>query len=320
MEDRTSCFLKSKTLTCFAKKIVENGLKQAYLFSSDDSSKNYAFCKILSMFSMCKNKNMCLNCDVCKKILNDNSVDLLVYPKSNAIVVDDIKEIVENAYVLPLENEFKIFILNDFDLANSASQNKFLKTLEEPPQNVIFLLNTTKSDMILNTIKSRCEKIILPKFSTDEFIELLKQNNVEIKCSVVENSDNEFGNYISLLNSDFEQMLNFCIDMLENMKSSSEILNYSSKILKFKDLEYFFKAMLSVLMDINVAKIDAKNITNKSKEIEICRLCEMFSKKSVDEILKNLINANKELSFNTNVNLVVDCILIDILEEKHKWN
>ncbi len=121
-------FLKSKTLVEFLTKIRNNGIKQAYLFSSLDKDKNYASCIILSLILNCKN-NLCLNCPSCTKIINDNSVDLLVYPKSKTILVDDIEEIIETCNILPLENDYKIYILNNFDEANITSQNKFLKTL-----------------------------------------------------------------------------------------------------------------------------------------------------------------------------------------------
>lgn len=320
MEENLNYFFKSKKLFDFAKKIVDGGLKQAYLFSSSDKDKNFAFCKMLSLILCCKNKNMCLECDSCKKILSNNCVDFFVYPRDKAIVVDDIKEIIDSCYILPLENDYKIYVLNNFDEANIASQNKFLKTLEEPPQKVIFLLTTTKIDMVLDTIKSRCEKIALPKFEEDEFKELLEELNIEFSQSAFENCDNELGTYLMLLDSNFEETFDFCLNMLRNMKNSSEILNYDYKVLKIKNLENFFKAMLSILIDVNISKFDVKKIKNKSKQKEIELLSDDFGKKTLDEIIKNLINANKELSFNTNLNLVIDCVLIDILEEKHKWN
>lgn len=320
MEESLNYFLKSEELINFAENIVRRGLKQAYLFSSADKEKNYAFCKILSMLVSCKNKNLCLQCDACQKILNNNSVDLFVYPKNNAIMVDDIKEIVDSSLILPLENEFKIYILNDFDSANIASQNKFLKTLEEPPRNVIFLLNTTKSDMVLDTIKSRCEKIVIPSFDENELKDLLEKNNIEQKSVILENCNNEFGQYVELLNKNFDETFEFCLNMLKNMKSSSDILTYSCQILKFKDLENFFIAMLKIFKDLQRSKIDENMIENKTKKAEILQISQDFSKKALDEIIKNLILANKELNFNTTVSLVIDCLLIDVLEEKHKWN
>ncbi|MGN1208325.1 MAG: DNA polymerase III subunit delta' C-terminal domain-containing protein [Christensenellales bacterium] len=320
MESEIKYFLKSKKLMEFAKSLVQKGLKQAYLFTSQDKTKNYAFCKILSLFALCRNKSACLCCDACKKVLDENCLDFFVYPKDKSIVVDDIKEIIESCYVLPLENECKIYVLNRFDEANVSVQNKFLKTLEEPPQNVIFLLNATKSDMVLETIKSRCEKIVIPSFDELELKTLLEENNIEVNQTILENCELEFGNYVNMQSCDFEKDFEFCLSVLTNMKSSSDILKFSSQILKMKNLENFFKAMLSIFRDILVFKTQESKINNKSHSEAIETLSQDFSQKAVCEIINNLIASNKELSFNGAVNLIIDCILIDILEEKHKWN
>lgn len=313
-------FLKSKTLVEFLTKIKNNGIKQAYLFSSLDKDKNYASCIILSLILNCKN-NLCLNCPSCTKIINDNSVDLLVYPKSKTILVDDIEGIIETCNILPLENDYKIYILNNFDEANITSQNKFLKTLEEPPKNVIFLINSTKTDMILDTIKSRCEKIILPKLNKDEIENIISSFNIEDDIICLENCNGEIGNYLNLLSSKFSEKFKFCLNLLKNMNLSSEMLYYSTKILKDKgNLENYFDSFISIFNDILVCKYDQNKVKNKSSILEIKLLSEKFSEKAVNEILKNIIKSNNALSFNTNESLVIDALLIDILEEKHKWN
>lgn len=313
-------FLKSETLINYLTKLKNNGLKQAYLFSSVDKQKNYASCKILSLLINCKN-NLDLTCDNCKKILDNNCVDLLNYPKNKAIVVEDIEEIINSAYILPLENEYKIYILNDFDEANLTSQNKFLKTLEEPPKNVIFMLNSTKTEMVLDTIKSRCEKIILPSLEKTEIEKILTANNVDLDNTVLDNSNGELGVYLQLSNTNFAKTFDYCINLLLNMKSSSDLLEYSTKIIKDKNnLENYFISLLSIFNDILVVKYDETKINNISNIDKIKTLSNSFSEKAVNEIIKNLIQSNKELSFNTNENLVIDTVLINILEEKHKWN
>ena len=155
MDKYINFFSKSKTLINYLNNIKNKGLKHAYLFNSCDEIKNQTASLLLALIINCENENVCLNCKNCLKILNGNSLDIYTYPKNKSIVVDDIKEIIESAYIKPAELKNKIYILNNFDEANIASQNKFLKTLEEPPNNVIFLLNTTNLDKVLATIKSR---------------------------------------------------------------------------------------------------------------------------------------------------------------------
>ena len=310
-------FLKSETLINFLTNLKSKGLKQAYLFTSSDSQKNYLSSIILALIINCKN-NLCLNCSDCLKILNNTSVDLFVYPKNKNILVEDIEEIIESSLVLPLDSEYKIYILNNFDEANISSQNKFLKTLEEPPKNVIFLLNSTNPEKILDTIKSRCTKISLPTMKTKEIKSIIK-NSGEIDEICLNNCDNEIGIYFKLKNSGFSKTFRFCLDMLLNMNSSSDILGYSSKIIKDKDnLENYFKSLISILKDILVFK-NGYEITNKPEIEKIELLSKSFSEKAINEILNKIIDSNKALVFNTNENLVIDYILIEILEEKFKW-
>lgn len=318
--ENLNLFLKSNTLVEFLKKIKNNGIKQAYLFSSTDKNKNFASSIILSLLLTCDN-DLCLTCPSCSKIINQNSVDLFIYPKNKAIVVEDIEEIIDTSNILPLENPYKIYILNNFDEANITSQNKFLKTLEEPPKNVVFLLNTTKTEMVLDTIKSRCEKIVLPNIPMHEIEQIVKEFNIENNITCLENCNGELGNYLNLVNSKFSDTFNFCINLLNGMNLSSQILSYATTILKNKGgLENYFISFTSLFNDMLVCKYDEKQIKNKSKLSEIKALTNKFSEKAINEILKDIINLNKELSFNTNENLVIDTLLISILEEKHKWN
>ncbi len=321
MDKMTNYFLKSEKLVSFLKNIAQKGLKQAYLFSSTDKTKNYASCEILAMLACCQTKSACMTCSCCQKIFNNNSVDYFIYPRKDSILVEDIEEIISSCYILPLENEFKIYVLNDFDKANVASQNKFLKTLEEPPKNVIFLLNTTKTDMILSTIKSRCEKIILPSFSENDFLELLEKNNICVDETILECSGNNFGTYLNFLSADFSETFDYCLEIVSKMKQSSDVLTYSSKIAKDKaNLENYFRALLIIFENMLLAKTSEDKIILKSKKKEILTLCTDFSERASVEILNDLILSNKQLNFNTNENLVIDCMLIDILKEKHEWN
>lgn len=318
MENNINIFFKSKTLLEFANNLKKSGLKQAYLFYSNDQTKNFAFCKMLSMFEFCKTHDCCFNCEKCKKVMDDNCVDFLVYPKNQTLMVDDINEIINSCYVLPLENECKVYVLNNFDQSSVAVQNKFLKTLEEPPKNVIFMLNATKPEMVLETIKSRCEKITLPNFEKEELSVLLE--NRQIISSILENCGGDVGNYLKMEESGFDEDFKFCLNMLKNMKASSQILYYSSQILKTNHIENFFLSMMSIFKDMLIFKTCKSKIVNVSFRQEITDLSEDFSKKAIEEILNNMIKSNKELNFNTQANLVIDCVLIDILEEKHKWN
>ena len=321
MKSSIDIFASDKTFKNFLQSLNARGLKQAYIFNSNDKLKNQTACKIISMIANCESESKpCFACSSCIKILNETSLDYFVYPKDKAIVVDDIKEIIDTCYVMPNENKYKIYVLNDFEKANISSQNKFLKTLENPPSNVIFLINTNNLDMVLDTIKSRVQIINLPSFDNDELEKMIKDNSLTFSQEALENCEGELGNYLKLIESPFEEILNFCFELLLNLNSSSEILNYSTKIIKDKaNLENYFIALTSIFKDALTFKFNKKLVKNKSKIDKIEEISQKFSQKAINEILNNLIESNKELNFNTNEMLIIDTILINILEERYKW-
>jgi len=322
MDKLLNYFSKCNSLVSFLRNLKDRGIKHAYLFSSTDEIKNIASCKLFSLLMNCEGENQpCFNCKNCLKIKNNNSLDVFVYPKNKSIVVEDIKDIIDNCYVSSAELDKKIYILNNFDEANIVSQNKFLKTLEEPPKNVVFLLNCKNLNQVLDTVKSRCEIISLPQIPIREIENAIENTDIELNKIIEENCDNELGNYLLLNDKQVDKTFNFCINLLKNLNSSNEILFYSSKILKDKDnLFNYFYAFYNIFRDMLVAKINLDLIKNQSLKIDILNLSEKFNYNAIIKILENLINLNKSLSFNTNESLIIDNILINILEEKYKWN
>lgn len=321
MDKFVEYFSKSKTLIKFLQDLKNQGLKHAYLFNSCDELKNQVSCLLFSLIINCESNKPCFSCQNCLKILNGNSLDVFTYPKTKTIVVEDIKDILNTCYIKSAEFEYKIYILNNFHEANLASQNKFLKTLEEPPKNVIFLLNTSNLSQVLDTIKSRSTVINLPEIKTSEIEEIINSSDLILNKIIEENCDNELGNYLILCEKNLSQTFDFCIDMLKNLNNSSEILEYASNILKDKENLYnYFYILTLIFRDLIVCKINENLIKNKSHIEVLKEISFKFHYNALCNILNNIIESNKKLSFNTNENLVIDNLLINILEEKYKWS
>lgn len=319
MENFIEYFSKSKTCVEFLNGLKKRGVKQAYIFNSFDEIKNYNFALIYSQILNCLNEiKPCLTCSNCIKIQKQTAVDLDIYPKNSTILVNDIESIIDTCYVLPNEFDYKIYILNEFGKANASSQNKFLKTLEEPPEHVIFILTTTNLDKILDTIKSRCETINLPKIEESEFSTIFSK---EVNKTVLENSHYEIGQFLKLSKiENFNSIFNFCLNLAENLNSSKQVLSYSTSILKdFKNFETYYLCLTNIFRDLLAIKYDKDRVLNKSIIEKIYNISLGFNEKSLNEILSYLMKVNVECNFYTNENLVVDCLLLKIVEEKVKW-
>lgn len=319
MENFIEYFSRSKTCVDFLNKLKNRGIKQAYIFNSFDEIKNYNFALIYSQILNCLNENKpCLTCSNCVKIQKQTAVDLFVYPKNASILVGDIENIIDTCFVLPNEFKYKIYILNEFDKANLSSQNKFLKTLEEPPEHVIFILTTSNLDKILDTIKSRCELINLPKIEENEFSTIFSR---ELNKNILENSYYEIGQCLKLTKTEnFSSIFNFCLNLAENLNNSKQVLSFSSTIIKdIKNFETYYLCLTNIFRDLLAIKYDKKMIINKSETEKLYQISLGYNEQALNEILSYLLKVNVELNFNTNESLVVDCLLLKIVEEKVKW-
>lgn len=145
------------------------------------------YADILSMWAVCKaekEKRPCGECSGCLKAKSGNHSDIYTARgsgKSDAVSVDEVRNICNNAYIIPNEAEAKVFILPNADKMQIPAQNAFLKVLEEPPQNILFVLCCTSAQQLLGTIRSRAVTFKLEGGdAADESTVLARQKAEEI--------------------------------------------------------------------------------------------------------------------------------------------
>ena len=300
----------------------ENVLKSnshALIIESKDELFLDAFAKYFVLNLFCKNEIPCFTCGDCLKVLNNNSLDMFIYDKP--IMVDNAKEIIDNLYVVPAENDYKVFIIKNFDKVSERVQNKLLKSIEEPPKFVKFILLTSNLESILPTVRSRCEKYELPLLTKQQINELISSDNENLKICAIENSNNSYGQakeYIE--NQNFMSVLTLVFDMFKNMTKSSDTLKYFSKINKYKDdFDMFIKLLEKVMFDVlKFNSGDRSLIDNQSHLNEIEQIASNYSSLACVKILDYIDGINESLQFNANFNLQIDTLLLYILEVKFK--
>ncbi|HBC96568.1 MAG TPA: DNA polymerase III subunit gamma/tau, partial [Clostridium sp.] len=100
----------------------------------------------------------CNECEMCKKINQGISMDVIEMDTASKRKLEDIKDVIENVKYPPQEGKYKVYIMDEVHMLTQEAVNAFLKTLEEPPLNVIFILATTDPQKLPVTILSRCQK------------------------------------------------------------------------------------------------------------------------------------------------------------------
>ena len=320
-------FKKLVTLNMFLNTVYEKKKSHAYLLVSEDELTASIAATILALHFSCENKvdgMPCYKCGNCLKVINGTGVDIFVYPKKNNIVVEEINEIVSTAQVRPLELKNKIYMLNNFSGATISAQNKLLKTLEEPPHNVIFILTATSEKTVLPTIASRVTTILLKKSTNEEIESVLKEVTADSKriSIAMENSAGNLGKALSLVKDEvYFQVYDFCLDLVTKMDSSKKIINYSSVMEKNrKFILNYLDVLTSLFRDMLMLKENVEAVVNNKTSLNLLKMASItYSKMALIKILEEIESSKKMLKFNVNVMGIIDTLLLHILEVKHKW-
>ena len=143
---------------------LENAMKNGRLphgiaLESNQPELLQYYAKKLSKWAVCTNSvKLCENCNQCRKVETENHPDIYTAElagKSEVVNVDEIRKICSDAYIKPNEAKIKVYIIPNADKMQIQAQNAFLKVLEEPPQNILFILCCTSAQQLLLTIRSR---------------------------------------------------------------------------------------------------------------------------------------------------------------------
>ena len=169
--------------------IKNNKLSHAYIFSGPRGTGKTSTAKIIAKTINCENPidlmpcNKCVNCTL---INNKQSIDIIEIDAASNNGVDEIRELRNNVNLVPSSGKYKIYIIDEVHMLSIGAFNALLKTLEEPPSHVIFILATTEIHKIPNTILSRCQKFDFNKISVNKIKERLEYIIKEEKINIEE--------------------------------------------------------------------------------------------------------------------------------------
>lgn len=165
----------TKTL---ANQILAGKLNHAYLFTGTRGTGKTSIAKIFARAVNCentKNGSPCLECETCKRLLNDNDINIVEIDAASNNKVDDIRELREKVKFAPIGAKYKVYIIDEVHMLSDSAFNALLKTLEEPPKYVIFILATTEVHKLPQTILSRCVRFDFRLISVTELTKHLKK-------------------------------------------------------------------------------------------------------------------------------------------------
>ncbi len=177
-----------KTLTS----AIELGkISHAYLFTGPRGTGKTSTARILAKSLNCKNGptvHPCGECASCKDITNSVPIDVIEIDAASNRKVEDAQSILEKVQYVPVNGKFKIYIIDEVHMLTNHAFNALLKTLEEPPENVIFILATTEVHKVLDTIKSRCQRYDFRRITTDDIVKHLRYISEQEKINITDDA------------------------------------------------------------------------------------------------------------------------------------
>lgn len=175
--------------TALTNAINLNKISHAYLFTGPRGTGKTSTARILAKSLNCINGptvTPCEKCESCISITNTVPIDVIEIDAASNRSVEDAHNILEKVQYAPVNGKYKIYIIDEVHMLTTQAFNVLLKTLEEPPKNVIFILATTESHKVLDTIKSRCQRFDFKRITTNDIIEHLKKISNKENISITD--------------------------------------------------------------------------------------------------------------------------------------
>lgn len=248
--------------------LIENRVGHAYLFTGVRGTGKTTFAKILAKAVNCldqKNGEPCLECENCKGIEDGSILDVIEMDAASNTGVDNIRDIIDESNYLPTKAKFRVYIIDEVHMLSGGAFNALLKTLEEPPAHVKFILATTEPQKLPATILSRCQRFDFKKVQKEVLSKYLEKIAKESKIDI----SKEALDLISILGGG---SVRDAISILESAKSFSKRIEEKDirNIIGIPEERKVIKVILNILNgDDKKAVEGVKEILNDGKESKI---------------------------------------------------
>lgn len=325
-------------------------ISHAYLFTGPRGTGKTSTARILAKSLNCiegPTVNPCGKCASCVDITNTVPIDVIEIDAASNRKVEDAQNILEKIQYVPVNGKYKIYIIDEVHMLTNTAFNALLKTLEEPPKNVVFILATTESHKVLDTIKSRCQRFDFRRITTDDIAKHLRyisdKENIKISdgalYSIAKNSAGGMRDSIALLDQvsilgeskeiteeDINNLLGrISFDVLNEMAQyiiDSDSIN-AVKILEkvynsgnepvqiLSNLMYYFKNLLIVKNCDSKTTVELTNL-NEAQIKELEKQKEVVETHQIVFLIEKIANYIKEIKTTVNQQMWLEVALIDL--------
>lgn len=302
--------------------IKNNHIGQAYLFTGPRGTGKTSIARILAKTINCTNLTSAISCEKCPscQMINENkSLDIIEIDAASNTGVDNIRELRETIGLPPTSLKFKVYIIDEVHMLSSGAFNALLKTIEEPPAHVIFILATTEIHKVPATIISRCQRFDFTRLPIENIIEKLsniaKSEKIAIDAASLEmiaiaaeggmrDAESLFGQVIALEDknitaAEVEEILGttdrkFSAEiagMILEKDATSAITKINELLNNGYDLQIFAKSLINYLRQLMLLKInpELKNyFTSEATQEQLQTMLQQIEKAELPTIILTL--------------------------------
>ena len=309
--------------------VIANRVGHAYLFNGGRGTGKTSAAKILARAINClnpKDGEPCNECEICKGALSGSLTDIVEMDAASNNGVEDIRNIREEVNFLPTKAKYRVYIIDEVHMLTIQAFNALLKTLEEPPEHVKFILATTEPQKLPTTILSRCQRFDFKRISNQDIIKRLKIVCAESNIEISEEALNLVASLSEGAMRDALSILERCIQDGDNKIEEDKIkdlvgipkityingivegiieqdvnksLDIIDKVLdEGKDVNNFLWEMIKYVKDILVYQVSQKlNLYNEEEKEKIKNLAQKVSKERLIDIVYQLSELESNIKF-----------------------
>lgn len=337
----------TKTLS---NQILNNNISHAYLFCGTRGTGKTSIAKIFARAINCPNNkdgSPCNTCDVCKALNENNNIDIFEIDAASNNGVENVREIRDKVKYPAIVGKYKVYIIDEVHMLSDSAFNALLKTLEEPPAHVVFILATTEVQKLPATILSRCLKfdfkLVSNKQLEDQLVKILDKENVKYDkesisliakngegsvrdtlsladmCVAYTNKNITYSAVLEALGTTNHQILEKLSFYILNKDAKNLLLTINQICESGKNIPQVCKDLLNYFRDITVVKTcsDSTNILPLPQDqLDILnKLASSTTSDNLLNILQKLSGLEQEFRYTKNARALFEILLLSLIAD-----
>ena len=329
--------------------IMANRVGHAYLFNGGRGTGKTSSAKILARAVNCLNPQEgepCNECEICKSALAGTLTDIVEMDAASNNSVEDIRSIREEVNFLPTKAKYRVYIIDEVHMLSTGAFNALLKTLEEPPEHVKFILATTEPQKLPPTILSRCQRFDFKKIGKEYIKQRLeyicKENQIEITNEALELiailAEGALRDALSILERCMQEntqkidedivkdlvgipKLTYIYEITKSIieKNVENAIQNTNKVLEEgKDVNALLLEIIKFIKDVLILKISSKiDIYSQEEQEYMKSISEEISKKQLMHLIYELSELQNDLKWSTQKTILLEAGIIKLCSENN---